>query len=72
MGDQDIYQLNTYFVKNGKIKQGKRHNPLFRFSAIIRNIYPEVSMEVVLANGLDYLHCPVKVMVEVQRIKSNG
>ena len=50
VGDQGIYQLNTFFGKNGKIKQGKRHNALFRYSAIIRNIYPDISMEVVLAN----------------------
>lgn len=50
VGDQGIYELNTFFGKNGKIKSGKRHSALFRYSAIILNIYPEISMEVVLAN----------------------
>lgn len=50
VGDQDIYELNTYFGESRKIQKGKRNNALFRYCAIIRNIYPEVSMEVVLAN----------------------
>lgn len=50
VGDQGIYELNTFFGKNGKIKSGKRHNALFRYCAIIRNIYPDISMELVLAN----------------------
>ena len=72
VGDQGIYQLNTYFGKNGKIKHGKRHNALFRYSAIIRNIYPDISMEVVLANLMWFRKYYIESFEEVSDIELVG
>lgn len=72
VGDQGIYQLNTVFGKNGKIKQGKRHNALFRYSAIIRNIYPDISMEVILANLMWFRKYYIDSPEEVSDVELSG
>ncbi len=68
VGNQNIYQLNTFFGESRKVQKGKRNNALFRYCAIIRNIYPEVSMEVVLANLMWFR----KYYVELPREVSNS
>lgn len=72
VGDQGVYQLNTFFGKNGKIKQGKRHSALFRYCAIIRNIYPGVSMEIALANLMWFRKYYIESPDEVSDIELSG
>jgi len=52
VGDQDIYNLNTYFGKGKKVKIGKRTKTLYFQALVLKNIEPNLRLEDMSANLL--------------------